>query len=129
MTDAHENLLRRLAVGDEQAVAAAVSLYADSGASGLEAKHRALVRLSSLIAASATTPEYQWCIAHALAAGASDEEVVGVLVSVAPVVGAARVVAAAPDVARSLGYDLDAAFEAREAPSLVDRDPPLASGT
>ena len=36
--------------------------------------------------------------------------------------------AAAPDVATSLGYDLDAAFEAREAPSLADRDPPLASG-
>ena len=74
------------------------------------------MRLSSLIAGSASTPEYQWCIDNALAAGASDEEVVGVLVSVAPIVGTARVVAAAPDVARSLGYDLDAALEAHEPP-------------
>ena len=41
-------------------------------------------------------------------AGASAAEVVDVLVGVLPVVGAARVVAAAPRLAMALGYDTDA---------------------
>jgi len=46
-----------------------------------------------------------------LAAGATAEDVVGTLVAVAPISGLARVVSAAPEVAVSLGYDLDRAFE------------------
>jgi alkylhydroperoxidase/carboxymuconolactone decarboxylase family protein YurZ len=43
----------------------------------------------------------------ALAAGATDEEIVGVLAAVAPVVGSARVNAAAPALGRALGYEVD----------------------
>jgi hypothetical protein len=38
-------------------------------------------------------------------------EILGTLVAVAPISGIARVVLATPDVALSIGYDLDAAFE------------------
>jgi hypothetical protein len=38
----------------------------------------------------------------------------GTLVAMAPTLGFARVVAAAPELAPALGYDLDAAFEATE---------------
>ena len=47
----------------------------------------------------------------ALAAGASVDEIVGTLVAVAPDVGIVRAVAAAPELALALGYDVYAAFE------------------
>jgi hypothetical protein len=37
---------------------------------------------------------------------------VGCLIAVAPIVGLARVVSAAPELALALGYDVDAAVEA-----------------
>jgi alkylhydroperoxidase/carboxymuconolactone decarboxylase family protein YurZ len=42
----------------------------------------------------------------ALAAGATESEIVGVLVAVAPTVGLARVVATAPKLADAIGYDM-----------------------
>ena len=50
----------------------------------------------------------------ALAAGASIDEIVGTLIAVAPTVGLARVVSAAPELALALGYDVDAALETPE---------------
>ena len=47
----------------------------------------------------------------ALASGATVDEIVGVLIAVAPTVGLARVVSAAPAVAAAIGYDIDAALE------------------
>ena len=44
-------------------------------------------------------------------AGAQVEEVVDVLLSVAPAVGSARIVAVAPRIAASIGYDLSEAYE------------------
>ena len=41
----------------------------------------------------------------ALAAGATEAEIVGVLVAVAPTVGLARVVATAPKLATAIGYE------------------------
>ena len=46
-----------------------------------------------------------------MAAGATDDEIADVLLAIAPVVGLARVVCAAPDVAIALGYDIEAALE------------------
>ena len=43
---------------------------------------------------------------RALAAGASEDEIAGVLLAIAPVAGLGRVVAAAPEVAITLGYDI-----------------------
>ena len=40
------------------------------------------------------------------------QEIVGVLIAVAPTVGLARVVSAAPELALAIGYDVDAALEA-----------------
>jgi 4-carboxymuconolactone decarboxylase len=107
----HEDLLRRLALSDEDAVTSTLAIAPDEPAA-LDAKTRALVRLAGLIAVSSTCASFQWSVARAVAAGASDEEVVAVLVCLAPLVGAARIVAAAADLGLSLGYDVDAAFEA-----------------
>jgi hypothetical protein len=43
--------------------------------------------------------------------GATDDEIVGCLVAVLPVVGVARVVSAAPKLALALGFDVEAALE------------------
>jgi hypothetical protein len=46
-----------------------------------------------------------------MAAGASEHEITGVLLAIAPVCGLSRVVCAAPDGATALGYDIAAALE------------------
>ena len=48
---------------------------------------------------------------RALAAGASEDEIAGVLLAIAPVTGLGRVAAAAPDLAIALEYDITAALE------------------
>ena len=43
------------------------------------------------------------------AQGATEEEIIDVLLAVAPVVGLARLTSAAPELALALGYDVDQA--------------------
>jgi alkylhydroperoxidase/carboxymuconolactone decarboxylase family protein YurZ len=80
--------------------------------STLDDKTDALVRVGALVALGASPRSYDATIRAAIAAGATTGEVVDTLVAVSTTVGLARVVAASPDLARALGYDLDAAFEA-----------------
>ena len=49
----------------------------------------------------------------ALASGATYDEIVGILIAVAPAVGLGRVVSAAPELGLALGYDVASALEAR----------------
>jgi len=44
-------------------------------------------------------------------AGVRDDEVLGTLIAIAPIVGIPRIVSAAPLIACTLGYDIDADFE------------------
>lgn len=104
-----EELLRRLALNDEVAVHAAIG--GETGSSALDPKTGALVRLAALLAIDAGTASCRSAVERAYATGASDEEIVGVLVAVAPAVGAARVVAAAPRLALAIDYDVDEADE------------------
>jgi alkylhydroperoxidase/carboxymuconolactone decarboxylase family protein YurZ len=53
----------------------------------------------------------EWSTGRALAAGASEDEIADLLLAIAPIAGLGRVVAAAPDVAAALGYDIEAALE------------------
>jgi hypothetical protein len=48
----------------------------------------------------------EWSAGRALAAGATEDEIAGVLLAIAPVAGLGRVVSAAPDVATAPGYDV-----------------------
>ena len=101
-------LLRRLAVSDDGTIG---SIFAgeitDLENSELGDKTHALVRLAALIATESGAPSYQWAVSVARAVGVRDEEVTGVLMSVAPIVGMARVASAAPALAAALGYELD----------------------
>lgn len=102
-------LLRRLTLNDEHAVRRAVSgAPGDPGWAGaLEPKAAALVRLGSLLSVGAATASCRVTVDVARAAGATDEELVAVLITVAPVVGGARLVAAAPRLALAIDYDVE----------------------
>jgi 4-carboxymuconolactone decarboxylase len=104
----HEDVLRRLALNEEGILSSMLGTgFADVEPAGLDAKTAALVRLAGLVAVEAAPASYQWSVTSALAAGASDGEVVGVLVALAPIVGVVRVSSAAPEVALAIGCDLD----------------------
>ena len=108
-----EELLRRLALSDESFVDSVLGMGHDTvDASRLDPKTHALVRLGASLAIDAAPSSYQANIEVALAAGANIDEIVGTLIAVAPTVGMARVVSAAPELALALGYDVDAALEA-----------------
>lgn len=97
--------LRRLAInhaGDVDAV-----LGASFQPVALDPKTQALVRLAALVAVGAAEPSFGEHADAAVSAGASADELVDVLIAIGSVVGTPRVVAAAPELALALGYDLD----------------------
>jgi 4-carboxymuconolactone decarboxylase len=108
----HEDLLIRLAIRDGAVVD---PLVVDSGrnlaASRLDAKTHALARVAALVAIDAATPSYLDPVDDAREAGASDDEIVGTLVALLPIVGAPRIVSAAPKLGLALGLDVGQALE------------------
>jgi alkylhydroperoxidase/carboxymuconolactone decarboxylase family protein YurZ len=109
---AYEDTLRRLALNDELFVESVLGMGRDTvEASHLDPKTHALVRLAAALAIDAAPSSYQSVVEKALAAGATVDEIVGSLIALAPTVGLARVVSAAPELALALGYDVDAALE------------------
>jgi alkylhydroperoxidase/carboxymuconolactone decarboxylase family protein YurZ len=107
-----EETLRRLAMIDEGFVEDEAGLGMDPAAtSALDPKTAALLRVGASVAIGSPAVCLEWSTGRALAAGASEDEIADVLLAVAPVAGLGRVVAAAPDVATALGYDIAAALE------------------
>jgi alkylhydroperoxidase/carboxymuconolactone decarboxylase family protein YurZ len=82
-----------------------------AGASALDPKTAALLQLGVSAALGSPAVCLEWSTGRALAAGATEDEIAGVLLAIAPVAGLGRVVGAAPGVATALGYDIDAALE------------------
>ena len=104
--------LRRLTMIDEAFVEGQAGLGLGlSGAEALDAKTAALLRLGVAVAIGSPGVCLEWSTSRALAAGATEEEIADALVAIAPVAGLSRVVAAAPDVAIALGYDIVADLE------------------
>ena len=103
--------LRRLAVFDERLVEAGFGLD-PTRISVLDAKTAALLQVGVSVAIGSSAVCLQWSTARALMAGATKDEIVDVLLAIAPVAGLGRVVSAAPEVATALGYDVEAALEA-----------------
>ena len=77
----------------------------------LDDRSRALAGLGALLATGGSPGAYKRRVADALAAGVSAEEIVDVLVEVAPTLGLARLVPGAVELALTLGYDVDRALE------------------
>jgi 4-carboxymuconolactone decarboxylase len=107
-----QETLRRLAVIDEAFVDNEAGLGLDPAqASALDPKTAALLQVGVSVAIGSPAVCLEWSTGRALAAGASEDEITDVLLAIAPVAGLGRIVAAAPEVATALGYDIAAALE------------------
>jgi alkylhydroperoxidase/carboxymuconolactone decarboxylase family protein YurZ len=103
-------LLRALSIGDEVCLHELLSGGPDRRSS-IDHRVACLVRLSVVIATDATQPAYQREVQRCLDAGASADEILDVLLTVAANIGASRVISAAPKLAMALGYDVDEGLE------------------
>ena len=110
----YQEILRRLAIIDDGFVEDPAGLglaLGLAGARSLDPKTAALVRVGALAAMGSPAVCLEWSATRALAAGATEDEVTGVLLAIAPVAGLGRVVTAVPGVADAFGYDIEAALE------------------
>jgi 4-carboxymuconolactone decarboxylase len=108
----HEEILRRLAIIDDRFVEDQAGLGLRlAGPRVLDPKTAELVRVGALAAIGSPAVCLEWGSTRALAAGATEDEVIDVLLAIAPVAGLGRVVSAVPGVADAFGYDLEAALE------------------
>ncbi len=72
-------------------------------ATGLDSRTFGLAKIAALVALDAPSAAYAWQVASAVDDGATAEDLLGVLRAVAPQVGTARVIAAAPQIMIALG--------------------------
>ncbi len=106
--DRVEQLLRRLALNDEKLVESVLAGGSpNASGSALERKAEALVQAGALLSVGASTASLRWAVELAQSTGATDEEIVGVLVAIGPAVGLARLVSAAPMLALAMGYEIE----------------------
>ena len=107
-----QEILRKLAIIDEGFAEDQAGLGLGLPVSRcLDPKTAALVRVGALVAIGSPPVCLEWSTTRALAAGATEDEVTGVLLAIASVIGLGRVVGAAPGVADGLGYDVEAALD------------------
>jgi 4-carboxymuconolactone decarboxylase len=93
-----QETLRRLAMIDEGFVTGEAGLgLGPAGTSALDPKTAALLQVGASVAIGSPAVCLEWSTGRALAAGASEDEIAGVLLAIAPVAGLGRVVAAAPE--------------------------------
>lgn len=109
-----EALLRNLAAGDEASLRSVLSISParvgrkwSRRSGGLPTRTCALVHIAALLATGGSTTSLRWAVELAAESGSQPEEIVDVLVTMAAVLGAARVVAAAPRLALAIGYDIE----------------------
>jgi alkylhydroperoxidase/carboxymuconolactone decarboxylase family protein YurZ len=103
--------LRRMAIIDESSMKEQAGLGLALPEAGLlDAKTAALVQIGVLVAIGSPAVSLEWGTTRALAAGATADEITGVLLAVGPAAGLGRVVAAVRDVAAALGYDMETAL-------------------
>ena len=104
---ATQDTLAGLAVGDQTVLEEVLAFRESEQAStGLDARTFSLVKIAALIALDAPPASYLWQVANALAAGATPQDMLGVLRAIWPQVGGPRVMAAAPELMLALGLEL-----------------------
>jgi 4-carboxymuconolactone decarboxylase len=102
--------LEGLALGDTDVLASLLEMQLHNlEASGLDPRTYSLVKIAALIALDAPPASYMAQVGFALEAGVEPEEILKVLVAVAPQVGMPRAVAAAPELMLALGLDVEKA--------------------
>lgn len=112
---ATRDTLAALALGDPNLVDAGLELRAGlRDKSGLDDRTFALVKLAAIMALDAPPTSYLWQVANALAAGATPDDMLGVLMAIAPQIGGPRLTAAAPELMVALGLSLPERAELRD---------------
>src|SRR3954470_9318383 len=98
-----ENALGRIAAGDAPVLETLLAMNIDAAErSGLDAETYLLVRLAALVAMDAAPVSYLITLGAGAEAGLTMEKAQAVLVAIAPVVGSARVTAAAGAIIRGV---------------------------
>lgn len=107
-TDQQRDRLQQISDSDEDAIADVVTIRIAEAidTSDLDAKTFSLVNLAALIGVGGDESSYLLHVTAALDAGASVDEVTGVLAAVGPNVGVFKMVAAADPLATALGINL-----------------------
>jgi 4-carboxymuconolactone decarboxylase len=110
-TDEQRDRLQHIHDNDEQALDDLIAIRVQEAVdtSDLDAKMFAMVNIAALIATGGDDASYLLHVTAALDAGASVDEITGVLTAVGPNVGVFKMVAAADPLATALGVDLVAA--------------------
>jgi 4-carboxymuconolactone decarboxylase len=112
LTVRFQETLRRLAMIDEGFVEDEAGLeLGPARTPALDPKTAALLQVAVSVAIGSPGVCLEWSTGRALGAGATEDEIADVLLAIAPVAGLGRIVAAAPEVAIALGYDIAAALE------------------
>ena len=112
MSADYKERLRRLALHDDHLIRSMLVIPPGHvEASGVDPKSCALVRLGALVALGAPCGSYSGASSGPWRPARPPMRL-WTLMAVTPVTGVARVVAAAPEFALALGYDIDAALEA-----------------
>lgn len=102
-----QETLTGIATGDSDILETALGLRETARErTGLDGRTFSLVKLAALIALDAAPVSYTWQVANALEEGVEPEELLGVLLAVAPQVGGPRVMAAASELMLALGLTL-----------------------
>jgi 4-carboxymuconolactone decarboxylase len=100
---APDDTLGRIAAGDAPVLETLLAMNLDAlERSGLDAETYLLVRLAALVAADAPPVSYAITLGVAADAGLTVEKAQSVLVAIAPVVGSARITAAAGAIVRAV---------------------------
>ncbi len=113
----YHEILRRLAIVDEEFAGDQAGLGLGTPADrALDAKTAALVGVGALAAIGSPEVCLEWSATPALATGATEEEITGVLLAIAPVIGLGRITGAVPGVAAAFEYDIEAALDESDGP-------------
>ncbi len=109
-TEEQRDRLRDISNNDENAIAELVSIRLTEAVhtSDLDAKTLALVNIAAVIATGGDDSSYLLHVTAALDAGASVDEITGVLTGIGPNVGVFKMVSAADPLATALGVNLAA---------------------
>jgi alkylhydroperoxidase/carboxymuconolactone decarboxylase family protein YurZ len=114
---AYREKLRRLALNDERYLERVLARGERTEAGpGLDERSSALAQLGALVALRGPQAAFDSLVCSALEAGLGPDELVDALIAVAPLVGSAQVVAAAPKLATAVGYDVDFELERLDSP-------------
>ena len=109
-TEEQRDRLRDISNNDENAIAELVSIRLTEAVdtSDLDAKTLALVNVAAVIATGGDDSSYLLHVTAALDAGASVDEITGVLTGIGPNVGVFKMMSAADPLATALGVNLAA---------------------